>query len=225
MQENILSSQDVVKLIINYTDGNGLKRKDLVTTHYSDKKRCYFLCSYPTNFKKPRWRAKAEIITYTPGGVYKTTTIIRDASISKGQLMIEVDLPKTWEFKQLRAGTRKNIKLPVKITFADENKLETKTEELSVSGFSLISNIKLTTTQMGFLSNCSILIPEEDGTWFENNKLEASIKYIRQIPITGIYSLENHYKYSFKFVRLTAEQTMILKKYILQYHESYKNNI
>lgn len=221
MQEDILSSQYVVKLVINYTDGNGLKRKELVTTHYSDQKRCYFLCTYPANFKKPRWRARAEIITYTPGGVYKTTTIIRDTSISNEQLMIETDLPKTWEFKQLRAGTRKNIKLPVKITFADENKLEANTESISVSGFTLISNIKLTTTQMSFLSKCSIQIPEEEGKWFENNKLETSVKYVRQVSITGIYSLENHYKYSFKFVNLSKEQSLNLKKYILQYHEIY----
>ena len=118
MQENILRNSNVTKLYIEFPDGKNYKRKELVAVKYIDNKSCYFSRPTPTSqFTKPKWRTKANIIVYTPDGVYKTTVIIRDVDFSLNGVLYQLDLPKNWEFKQLRAGSRKKVKLPLTIKF------------------------------------------------------------------------------------------------------------
>ena len=130
MQQNILKTSEISKSYFNFVDGKGIKRKELVTVRYMDKNSCYFKVQIIANFNKPRWRAKADVIVYTPEGLYYTQQIIRDVSFSLNEILYKIDLPKTWNFKQLRAGSRKKVSLPVRVVFADEVCIESETLDL-----------------------------------------------------------------------------------------------
>ena len=117
MQQDILKSGLVSKIVFTYIDGVGIKKKENVTLSYIDNKYCYFKANNTIDFHKPRWRAKAEISVYTTEGIYETKVIIRDTTFSQHEILFEVDIPKTWTYKQLRAGSRKNVELPITLPF------------------------------------------------------------------------------------------------------------
>jgi hypothetical protein len=46
-------------------------------------------------------------------------------------------LPKIWNFKQLRSGSRKLVELPVKIKFSDNVEISTVTYDIAIGGISI----------------------------------------------------------------------------------------
>ena len=216
MQQRILKSGMVSKIVFLYTDGIGISKKEVVNFKYMDKKHCYLQCMNSLNFHKPKWRAKATILTYTPEGIYEATVIIRDAVYSQGEILFQVDVPKSWNFKQLRIGSRKPVELPVKIFFPDDIEIEAYTKDISIGGFAIIAKHNLTTVQKNLASTCSIQFPKDLLLNFPDGKLEASIKYVRSKLITDDYELANHSVISFKFLNLNIEQKTILKSYLVK---------
>ena len=82
MQKNILKTSDVTKIYLNFTDGKNHRRREEVKLRYIDNKSCYFVGPTIINFTKPKWRAKTDIIVYTPDGVYSANVIIRETNFS-----------------------------------------------------------------------------------------------------------------------------------------------
>lgn len=216
MQQEILKSGLISKLIFLYQDGIGLKKKEQVTLKYMDSKYCYFQCLNTINFHKPKWRTKATIIAYTPEGVYESVVIIRDTSYSQNEILFEVDIPKNWSFQQMRAGSRKKVNLPVNIKFSDDVVIEAHTEDLSIGGLALVTNHKLTTVQKSFNADCTILFPKDLILNFPDGILKTDVKFVRQRFITDNYEQEGYSIVSFKFLKLTTDQAMILKSFLMK---------
>ncbi len=216
MQQEILKSGLISKIVFIYVNGVGLKKREVVTLGYMDKKYCYFKSSNTLNFHKPKWRTKADIIAYTPEGVYETKVIIRDATYSQSEILFEVDIPKTWNFKQLRAGSRKKVELPLKIKFPDSVEIEGTTKEMSIGGFSILAKHNLTSVQKSFPSVCNIQFPKELLINFPDGQLETEVKYVRHKAITDEYDLDGYSVISFKFLKLTEDQKMVLKSYLMK---------
>ncbi len=189
MQNNILKQSNVTKIFIKFSDGKNHTHKESVKLRYMDSKCCYFAGELIANFTKPRWRAKADIIVYTPEGVYSATVIIRETEFSLKNIMYKLDIPKTWKFKQLRSGTRKVVKLPLKLKFNDGIEIEGVTYDLSVGGFSFTSNHILSTVQTSFACSLSMEFPKDAIINFPDGILETSAKYVRQKPIQEGYEL------------------------------------
>lgn len=181
-----------------------------------DNKSCYFVGPTIMNFTKPKWRAKTDIIVYTPDGVYSANVIIRETDFSLNNIFYKVDIPKTWKFIQLRTGSRKQISLPIKIKFNDGLEIEGKTFDLSIGGFSFISNQNLSTVHTRFGCNCQIQFPQDTTINFPNGLLETDAKYVRSKAIVDSYELEGHKLLCFKFVNLSPDYTMILKHFLLK---------
>ena len=217
MERNILNESDITKIYLAFVDGNGLNRKEPVKLRYIEKKNIFFVGQTLSNFKKPRWRTKASIIAYTPEGVYTASVIIRDTSFSMSEIMYNLDTPKTWEFKQLRAGSRKKINLPVKITFSDGLEIEAETLDLSIGGFSIVSNTRLSTIHRRFNHQCTIQFSKDDYIYFPNRTLNANIKFAREKVVRDEYELEGYSLYGFKFINLSPNVIMNLKGYLIKH--------
>jgi hypothetical protein len=82
MQKNILNSPDISKIYLKFNDGKKNPRNELVKIRYVDKKSVYFAGQSIINFSKPGWRAKCEIVIYTPDGIYITNVIIQETIFS-----------------------------------------------------------------------------------------------------------------------------------------------
>lgn len=216
MQQNILKNSDITKIYFAYTDGKKNNRKENVQIRYMDTKSCYFVGPSIPNFSKPGWRAKAKIIVYTPEGVYQSEVIIRDITFTFQELMYKIDIPKIWSFKQLRTGTRKQVELPVKIKFSDGAEIETNTYDIAIGGVAIKSDKNLTTVHKSFPVECIISFPNDGYINFPDGKLIASAKYVRtkteQIDELG--NLEVYH--IFKFMSISADQSLILKNYLLK---------
>lgn len=219
MQQNILKTSNVSKIYLVFIDGKNYRRKEEVKVRYMDNKSCYFVGPTVINFAKPKWRAKTDIIVYTPDGVYSANVIIRDTDFSLSNIFYKVDIPKTWKFTQLRAGSRKKVNLPIKIKFNDGLEIEGETHDLSIGGFSFISNQNLSTVHTRFNCNCQIQFPQDATINFPDGLLKTDAKYVRSKTIVDSYELEGYKYLCFKFVNLSPDYTMILKHFLLKIEE------
>lgn len=213
MIDNLLSFGTENKIIIIYVDGNGNKKKEVVTMPYMDNKHCYLRSTNTIGFSKPKWRTKAVVKVYASDGVYDTLLIIRDVSFSFTEVLFEVDVPKKWNVTQLRAGMRKRIELPISITFSDGVTIETKTTEIAIGGFSCILNSDLTTIQKGFPAKSVIKFPENSNI---DGEIEAEIKYVRQKLVDEEFGPDGDIRYGFKFTNLNSVVREKLKQFLMQ---------
>lgn len=216
MQQNILKSSNVVKIFLKYADGKGCERKETVKLRYMDQKSCYFAGQTIVNFTKPKWRTKAEIIIYTPDGIYSAVVILRDTEFSLNSMMYKLDIPKTWKFTQLRSGSRKKIELPVNIKFNDGLEINGITNDLSVGGFSVVSTQELSTIHRRFICTCSIQFSKEAIINFPDGILEADAVFIRQKMLKEGYEQGEQKLLCFKFKDLSADNAMILKNFLIK---------
>ena len=216
MQNNILKTSNITKVFLVYQDGKKNRKREPVKVRYLENKYCYFVGEPILNFSKPKWRAKADIVVYTPDGVYTANVIIRDVSFSLREMLYKLDLPKVWKYTQMRVGSRKVVNLPIKITFSDNETIETNTYDLSVGGFSVLDKHSLNTIQTRFECDCSITFPKDAIINFPDGILTTKTKFVRQKPITDDYELRDHSKLCFKFTNLTPDEQMILKHFLLK---------
>lgn len=216
MEQNVLNATDVTKIYLIYQDGKGYKRREIVKLRYMDNKSSYFVGQTLINFMKPKWRAKADIVVYTPDGIYTSTVIIRDVTYAISELMYKLDIPKNWKFKQLRSGSRKVVNLPVEISFTDGLKIKGETFDLAQGGFSLLSTQELDTIHKRFPAKCKIQFPKEEIINFPDGLLEAETLFVRLKPIEKSYELRNHNKLCFKFLKLSSDELMVLKNFLLK---------
>ena len=216
MQENILKTSNVTKIFLNYVDGGKFNRKEEVKLRYMDSKHCYFIGSIPRGFNKPKWRAKADVVVYTPDGIYTATVIIRDSEYSLNNIFYKVDIPKSWKFTQLRSGSRKQVELPLVLKFNDGLEIEAKTFDLAVGGFSFIGAQELSTVHTRFACNCQIQFPKDLILNFPDGLLQTDAKYVRQKAIKEGYNVDENKLLCFKFLNLSPDNMMILKNYLMK---------
>lgn len=218
MSRNILNSPAVSKILFNYTDKKGNKHRELVKVHYLDDKNCFFVGSVPSNFVKPGWRAKAEIVVYTQSGTYTTLAIIRDTSFTLSDVYYTIDLPKGWEYKEFRTNKRYRISLPIIIRFSDDTEIIMETYDLSSGGFSFLGDYTFTTMQSRFPCSCTIAFPEDSNIDFEDSKFKVSAKFVRQQSLQDELGISIGKIHCFRFLDVTPEDS----KKIINYLEETK---
>ena len=181
-----------------------------------EKKTCNFVGKILTNFKKPGWRAKTEIVVYTPEGIYTASVIIREIEFTINDMSYTIDVPKVWKFTQLRAGSRKSVALPLKLRFNDGLEIEGQTLDLSVGGFSFISDKVLSTVHTRFACNCKMVFPNDLIMNFPDGVLETDAMYVRQKNIDDDYELRDSKILCFKFKDLSSDKAMIIKNFLMK---------
>jgi hypothetical protein len=120
--------------------------------------------------------------------------------------MYIIALPKEWNYTQSRSGERKDISIPVVITFGDGAPLETEIISLAQGGFSIISKKDFTSLHTKFPCDISFMLNKKT--------LNMKAKYVRTQFILDDYELAGYKKYSFKFINMLPEQRSLLKSYL-----------
>ena len=214
MQNNILKDSNIAKIYIIYTLPNGVKKRVSVKLRYMAAKECYFVGSIMPNFVKPKRKSPLEILVYTTDGIYRTNVKILDANLNLNEIMYQVEIPKSWTFTQLRQGSRKSVSLPGTLKFNDGYELHFETFDLSVGGFSFLTTEKISTIYQRFSAIGTLEFPSDLFLNFPDKKLVTEVKCVRsQDEIEGEFGKTF---YAWKFVRLTPDEVMILKRYLLR---------
>lgn len=214
MQENILKKVKIIKILIDFDDGNAVHRKEEVALRFIDSSCCIFAGPAPAGFKKPMWWPKANIIVYSTSGVYKATTTIKDTNVTLNNVTYKLALPKQWEHKQLRAGVRKRIDSPVKIKFDDGMEIESTTYDLSTGGFSFHGFYDLLSVHTKIACNCKITFPENVNINFPNGVLEVSSIFVRKKPVLSEFGITGENLYCFKFLNLSESNATVIKDFL-----------
>lgn len=214
MEKNILKEADVVKMFIHYTMPNGLLKKEQVTLRYMDNSGSFFAGDIPTNYTKPKKNSAAELVVYTPDGIYKSSVKYVDSSVSLNEVLYHTTIPKIWTFSQRRSGTRKCVELDMTLNFNDGMEIKGKTYNLSNGGFSFYTDANLTTVQQRFPVKLTLEFPEDLIINFPDRKLSTEVK-CQRIKDAQEYGY-NVKLIVFKFTGLTNEQALILKNYLLR---------
>lgn len=214
MQKDILRHPNIKKIVLKYTDGKNVSRIEEVKLRFIDKKTCLFIGRVLPNFVKPRWRAKAVISIYTSEGIYNSEVIIRGVEFAFAEITYELDIPKEWKFGQLRAGVRKNITLPLTLTFNDGLEIKARTVDLSIGGCSVVVSQDLSELHKKVDCKFKIAFPPELNVNFPDGVLEGNAIFVRGRVINDVDELKNAKVLCFKFKNLSPNKILILKNFL-----------
>lgn len=214
MSKEVLTNPTINKILFTYVDGNGNKRKEIVKVHYLDQKNCFFVGNIGSNFAKPKWRTKADIVVYTSTGTYSTNVIIKDTTYTLSDVYYTIDLPKKWDYKEFRSSSRYRVSIPIIIKFSDDSEIFMELYDLSQGGFSFLGDYTFNTVQSRFPCSCTIAFPENLNSGFENNKLITSAKFVRQQSLQDELGIAIGKIHCFKFIDLGSEDFNKLKEFL-----------
>lgn len=213
MQHNILRESNITKIYLIYTVQNGLKKKVNAKLRYMGDKECYFAGAVIPNFVKPKRKSPVDIFVYTTDGIYRATVKMLDTTLNLNEIMYQLEIPKTWNFTQLRQGSRKNVELPGSIKFNDGHEITFETFDLSIGGFSFLTEEKISTIYQRFSAIGTLEFPAELLLNYPDRKLVTEVKFVRnKDDIEGEFGKTF---YALKFVKLTPDESMILKNYLM----------
>ena len=214
MQQNILRESNITKIFLIYMNNGSRKRED-VTLRFMDNKECYFSSNTSFQaFNKPKKKTPAEINVFTPDGVYKTTVTIVDTNVSLTEILYQVSIPKTWDFIQMRASTRKRIELPIEIKFNDGFNIEAVSYDLSLGGVSFYCKEPLSSIYKKITGILTLKLPQNTIIDFPEGAMTVETKFVREKP-----GAEGHYGQQlliFKFLNIPAEEQIVLKNFLIK---------
>ena len=194
-----------------YIDG-GATKKIQVKLRFMDSKEGYFAAPTPRGFVKPKRKIPAELNVYTTDGVYKTKVTLLDSNMSLNEVMYEVSIPNKWDFVQLRSSSRKEVELPVKISFNDGFLIEAKTHDLSLGGISFISDKPFSSIYKKISGILTLELPKNTLINFPDGKMSVETKFVLETPFGNF----GETLYSFKFIGVKLEDEEILKNFLLR---------
>ncbi len=213
MQYNILRQPGIAKIFVIYLEQNGVKKRLAVSLRYMGDKDCYFAGEVYANFIKPKNKTKVDIMVYTIDGCYKSTVKLLDATAGLHEVLYQLELPKVWNFIQLRSGTRKLVKLPGVLKFNDGAEFAFDTYDMAIGGFSFYSATPISNNYQRFTCSCSIEFPSDMIMSFPDRKLNIDVKFVRTKE--DVNAVSERFFYALKFVSLSSESKIILKNYLL----------
>ena len=211
MQHNILRDSNVTKIYLMYVDA-GARKKIQVKLRFMDTKECYFATPTPRGFVKPKRKIPAELNVYTTDGVYKTKVTLLDSNMSLNEVMYEVSIPNKWDFVQLRSSSRKEVELPIEITFNDGFKITTNTLDLSLGGISFVSKNSFNSIYKKISGILTLKLPQNTLINFPDGTMTTEAKFVRESEPNDFGEII----YSFKFCSVKPEDDEILKNYLLR---------
>ncbi len=211
MQHNILRDSNVTKIYLMYVDA-GARKKIQVKLRFMDTKECYFATSTPRGFVKPKRKIPAELNVYTTDGVYKTKVTLLDSNMSLNEVMYEVSIPNKWDFVQLRSSSRKEVELPIEITFNDGFKITTNTHDISLGGISFVSKNSFNSIYKKISGILTLKLPQNTLINFPDGTMTTEAQFVRESEPNDFGEII----YSFKFCSVKPEDEEILKNYLLR---------
>ena len=214
MNYNILRDTELSRIYIVYLE-NGMRKKYNVKLRFMDTKECYFSTSLPDKFRKPKNKIPVEIFAYTTDGIYHTTLKLLDSSVSLTETLFTVEIPKNWDFKQLRQSSRKQQALPFVIKFDDGYEITGTTHDLSLGGFSYIAERNISSIYERLKCKISIEFPNDLIINFNGRKLVTEGQFVRKQEFMGEYAPEGSL-YAFRFLGLSGEQNEVLRVFLLK---------
>lgn len=126
--------------------------------------------------------------------------------------MYEVSIPSRWDFTQLRSSSRKEVELPVKISFNDGFLIEATTHDLSLGGISFISDKPFSSIYKKISGILTLELPKNTLINFPDGKMSVETKFVRETPFGNF----GETLYSFKFIGVKLEDEEILKNFLLR---------
>ena len=209
MNMNVLNDSNIIKISVSYIEQDGVKRIFTVKKHYLEEGYCFFIIDSFWFKPKLAWRTKLEIKVYTALGVFVAKSIIKEIDFVSSQLMIEAAIPKKWECRQLRFGTRKIAHIPFKIKDNNGELLSGITNQVSVTGLTFMLAFVRNDLIMPSELVCELDLSSVNPSF--SDVMELVIKYVRHEQIskedneTGIF-------YAYKFTRIMPLQKQILRE-------------
>ncbi|MCQ2753737.1 MAG: PilZ domain-containing protein [bacterium] len=211
MNDNILRTKDCVKIYINYVNSKGLGRKKQVTVRYVDLSTCYLTMPLPSDVERPKPKSKAELVVYTTDGVYNSEVVLLGTEVTLNEFFYEVSLPKTWNYKQLRNGSRKDVELPLTLKFDDGFEVTATSTDLSVGGLSFKTEQRISTIYHKLKCQLTLQLPKDLLINFADGKFICSASFVRLRE-----NFETNEKiYAFQFLNVSKEDSEILQNYLL----------
>ena len=212
MQQNILRNSDVTKIYLIYSE-KGLKKKFLVTLRFMDSKEGYFSIPFKPGFEKPKRKTPADLVVYTPDGVYKSSVLIVDATLSMQEMLFQVTIPVIWNFSQLRESSRKIVSIPVKIKYNDGYEIINNSYDLAVGGVSIYSDEHFSSIYKSLPCIVELEIPGGNYVNIGGTKIVVEGKFVREKE--GIDEHFGKFLYVFKFTCKKDEEKEYLKNYLI----------
>ena len=213
MQHNILRDSNITKIYLIYVN-NGARKKEVVKLRFIDNKECYFAAQTPIKFDKPKKKIPAEINVFTSDGVYKTKVTLLDTNLSLREILYEVSIPKTWDFVQLRASTRKLVELPVSIKFNDGFVINATSYDLSLGGISFFAKENISSIYKKISGILTLELPKNTLFNFQDGKLTVETKFVREKD-----NIEDHFGEQliiFKFINVSPDDEFVLKNFLIK---------
>ncbi len=213
MQHNILRDSNITKIYLIYVN-NGARKKEVVKLRFMDNKECYFAAQTPIKFDKPKKKIPAEINVFTSDGVYKTKVTLLDTNLSLREILYEVSIPKTWDFVQLRASTRKLVELPVSIKFNDGFVINATSYDLSLGGISFFTKENISSIYKKISGILTLELPKNTLFNFQDGKLTVETKFVREKD-----NIEDHFGEQliiFKFINVSPDDEFVLKNFLIK---------
>lgn len=213
MQHNILRNSNITKIFLIYVH-NGARKREVVTLRFMDNKECYFASPTPVKFDKPKRKIPAELNVFTSDGVYKTKVTLLDTNMSLREVLYEVSIPKSWDFVQLRASTRKLVQLPVTIKFNDGFTISATTYDLSLGGVSFFTKEQISSIYKKISGILTLELPKNTLINFPDGKMTVETKFVRERN-----DIEEHFDETlviFKFIGVTQDDDIVLKNFLIK---------
>ena len=213
MQHNILKDSNITKIFLIYVN-NGSRKRETVKLRFMDNKECYFAAPTPVKFEKPKKKIQAELNVFTSDGVYKTKVTLIDTNMSLREVLYEVSTPKSWDFIQLRASSRKLVELPVSIKFNDGYSINATTYDLSLGGISFFTKESISSIYKKISGILTLELPKDTLINFPDGKMTVETKFVREKS-----DIEDHFGETlmiFKFIGVSSDEEMILKNFLIK---------
>ena len=212
MNTNILKNSNLSSIYMLYNEG-AYKRKFNVTLRYADTNECYLLASVLGNFTKPKKNTNAQLIAYTTDGVYNTDVKIVDTNVSIQQdIVFTVNLPKTWNYVQLRRSTRKECVFPFEIKFNDGHVIQGNTRDLSLGGISFITDKPIPEIYKKVNGVLSFKLPEQSQFIPLSSEIVTDVKFLRMPTVDDS---EEKFCYVYKFLTIQNDCMDAIKLFLI----------
>lgn len=209
MQENILRNSNLAAIYLVYKDTE--KHKFSVNLRFMDTKECYLTTAMQMDFVKPKKNTLVEIFVYSSDGVYKSEVKIADVLTSLNEIVFIVNLPKKWDYTQVRNSSRKQYSLPFKIKYNDGYEISGNTYDISVGGISFMLENPIPSLYTKVNGSIEFTLPSNSAYVVEQTEILTDVKFLR--TITPDYTADKYYVY--KFLNLPKDKAEKIKNFLI----------
>jgi len=212
MEKNILKNKDILDVYLIYADGEKKLIESKANIQFVDEENntCYLISSLPLNMSKPKFKCNVKVVVYTKSGIYKSETKISDMSLSVANVVYNIDIPKHWKYVQMRYSERISIDAPIEITYNDGYKITGRITELSITGFSFVSEIMIPELYTKLRGIGSINLTGKN----DSNIISDEVKFVRKVETEINTDRLNYYVY--KFMNISDRNSFIIRNLVIE---------